>query len=443
MVVTVRRTICMRRPSICFAASFALLLVTSFVSPGHASAAAARMRWFVSPVDNTAGLHLHVLPGGGVVVAGSTLGYNGGDDMFVSRLDPQGRVVWTKLAMGRYVRDVVGTGEHVFFGTEFSGNVRLDDVRLQSVGHTGGFLAKLDANGSTQWGRVLNSPDFTRMDGLVATDDGGVVAALGLFWGAPRGPLHVPVAGGKDIVLAKLGEDGEVAWVRTFGWKGYDEASTLLQRGSEMVLAGTRWNSSSTSEPGRVDGRSHGWVTRLDHEGKTIWETSLGRRVGHVTVDQAALGAGGLVVVAGRFRGINHIGDAAVGAAGAFGGYTAALDETGRVVWVREQRDHEVVTGIALWPERSCLAVDERGRVLLAGSKGIALQTDVGVSWLMRFDDDAAVGIVDCATDGEHLYLTGGTRPGAVVAGKRLERLRPRRSWFRSFWTGFVARVDL
>lgn len=423
---------------IAFLAAF--LAVFLAAQPAHAN---ARVRWLTAPVGNAFAPHLHVIPGRGVIVAASAQdSFGPSRDMFVAFVDRGGRVQWTKFAVARHVRDLVGHGDRVFVSTEFMGDVRFDDIRLHAPGHTAGFIARLDQHGSADWGRLLETPDFTRMDAIAAADDGGAYVAAGVFWGASKGPLAVPVAGGKDTVIVKLDERGDVAWRRTFSWRGYDEASSLVPVGSDVVLAGTRWNAKSTWESNRVDGWSHGWVTRLDQDGKPVWETSLGQRFGRVTIRQAIARADGSIVVLGRYRGIARIAESQIGADGAWGGYLAELDSNGRVVRVRAQGEHELMTGNLLWSQAACLTATKDGRVIAVGSRGVALLTGDGHSWLIRFRESDYVTILDCGMDGGSLYFSGSAERGSVLGGQRLE-VSVQRGWYRSWSQGFVGRVDL
>jgi hypothetical protein len=391
----------------------------------------------VEPVDNTSSYKLLVLPGAPVAMIGNNQTHVASpDDMFVAALGEDGAATWRKAGTASYVRAVAGAPDHLFFASEFLGKIDFEGVRAATA-DTAALIVKLDATGALAWGRVLGSGSYTRVGGLAATPDGGVAAALGIFAPARAGALAVPVAGGEDTVIVQHDAAGQVAWVKTFGWAGYDEPTAIVaDAAGDVLVAGTRWRDKAMELPALADGRCHGWAAKLGARGELRWLVELGADTTRLTVDRVALGAGGGLVIAGTLFGNNQLGATLLQAPGKQRTYLAALDGDGRVAWARL---HDL-------PE--CLAVDAAGRLVIAGAKGVSVETADGASTpVLAFPAGTVTSISDCRLDGAgHLYLAGmikakATIGGVTMAGPAVKR--PRTSWLKPSEVGFVAKLAL
>jgi len=374
---------------------------------------AAEISWLRVPVDHSDSDVLASVPDGGVLVLGeNAFGIQSPDDLFLLRLSADGETIWQRRGTGRYVRAVaVGAGQ-AFLATEFSGRVNLDPVTVTGPGGVDAFVGAFGLDGSVAWGRVVSTADFDRAYGLAPTPDGGVVLALGAFVAPRSGPFAFTVAGGEDTVLAKWSAAGELAWLKTFGWPGYDHAEAVLADAEgHLLVAGTRWTSASTGAEALERGPCHGWVARLGPDSDTEWLHDLGDPAGFLTVSGMARSTRGRLVVTGRFRGRANLGAATLEASGD-SAYVALLDGTGAVMAARAT------------PAGGCLAVDAAGRILLSGSQGVLLvdptaAPDAAPTWLLRWEKNAVRSIRGCAAVGAHHLIVGGTADASAKIGGR------------------------
>lgn len=396
----------------------------------------ARVLWTREPVDNTDFYRLALSPGQPLLLLGDNRTFvTSPDDMFVEAIGADGEAVWHKSGTAKWTRGIVATPQHAFISTEFGGDLAYEGVKAHAAG-TAAFLAKLGPDGALAWGRVLETPSFTRVQSLAATPDGGVGLALGLFAAPARGPLAVKMAGGQDTVIVKYDASGEVVWTRAFGWPGYDEATALFALpDGDMIVTGTRWKSPDTWQFALADGRCHGWAARIGAAGEPRWSVDLGSDTMRVTAQRAARAPRGMVV-SGVVRYRNKLGGFELDGGPRDRGYLAALDDDGKVLWARL---HEV-------PE--CIAVDREDRLVLAGKDGITIETAGGESTeVLAFPRDTVTRIHDCQLDDAgHLYVTGAARPGAKIGERTLAGpviKRPRTSWLKPYEVGFVAKLAL
>jgi hypothetical protein len=392
--------------------------------------------WTREPVDNTDHYRLAIVPGQPIVLTGHNQTHIAStDDMFVEAITTDGEAVWHKAGTAKWTRAVEAGRGYSFFASEIIGDLAYEGVKAHSA-ETMAFLAKLGMDGALAWGRVLDAPSFTRVQGLAATPDGGVVVALGLFAAPRKGPLAVKIAGGQDTVIVKYDASGSALWTRAFGFPGYDEANGLfaLPDGG-MIVTGTRWKSPDAWASALADGRCHGWVTRLGADGEPRWSVDLGSDTMRVTVEKAARGPRG-IVVSGVVRFRNKFGSFELDGGPKDRSYMAALDDDGKVLWAR------------LHAQPECVVVDREDRMVLASKDGLVIETPGGEATpILRFAKDTVTRIDDCRLDDAgHLYLTGEARPGAKIGEVTLRGpviKRPKTAWVKPYVVGFVAKVAL
>jgi hypothetical protein len=144
-------------------------------------------------------------------LAGCTLSNAGASDLFVAKLDPSGKCLWSAGASaladlqqgGAIAADNAG---NVLLVGGFSGSVDFGGGPFVSAGDRDIFLVKLDAAGEQLWSRRAGSPLNDYATG-VAIDSAGNILVTGGFNGTAdlgTGPL---VSGGKaDVFVAKFSQ---------------------------------------------------------------------------------------------------------------------------------------------------------------------------------------------------------------------------------------------
>jgi hypothetical protein len=389
------------------------------------------------PVDNTGYYQLAVAQGAPLFIGGNTLPRVAAkDDAFVEGRTADGKAVWYTADTAKWIRATAATPSHAFFVSEFFGTFEFAGVKA-SARETGAFIARMSHAGALQWSHVVQSSSYTRVVGVAAAPDGGATVALGIFGRAKDGALAVPHAGSSDAVVIRYDGAGAPAWVKTFGWAGYDEAAGIFgDADGGVTVAGTRWKSPDMWASALADGRCHGWVARLDARGEPRWSIDLGTDTTRVTVTRVVAGANGETLVMGAVRWRNKLGALELDGGAKDRAYLAAVDREGRVLWARFRERPD------------CMVVDAAGRMLVADKAGVAVETTTGESTpLLAFDKDSVTDVTSCELDGEgHLYLAGMAKPGSKIGGVPLagpERKRPKTSWLHPYSSGFVAKIVL
>jgi hypothetical protein len=177
---------------------------------------------------------------GNVFLAGYTSsalnGPNAGDlDLFVSKYDDSGSLLWTRQ-QGTAGRDA-GMG----VSADAVGNVYVTGSTTGSLGGPNAgaedaFLTKYDASGALQWTRQLGTalPDGSFG---VSADELGYVYIAGSTVGGLGGPF---VGGSADAFVGKYDADGNVVWTYQIGTPGTDEGTGASADGLGNVYSSGR-----------------------------------------------------------------------------------------------------------------------------------------------------------------------------------------------------------
>ena len=186
---------------------------------------------------------------GGYAVAGITESKGaGGENLWVIKLDEQGKIVWDRTyGDGGSGTDCAGSliqttdGGYAVGGFNYS----------KGAGGTDFWVIKLDEQGNKNWDRTYGGSGYDSAASLIQTTDGGYAVA---------GITKSKGAGGADFWVIKSDEQGNKNWDRTYGGSGYDEAHSLVQTtDGGYAVAGY------TSSKGV--GKQDVWVVKLDSKG--------------------------------------------------------------------------------------------------------------------------------------------------------------------------------
>lgn len=245
----------------------------------------------------------------GPMVLGSTTLISRGDrDILVARLDPGGKVRWA-AALGGASRDVAnavsldGTGNLLVTGY-FSGSARFGSVTLSSRGGKDVFVARLDPQGKLLWAAGLGGSEDDEGLGLAA-DSNGRCYVSGRFAGSVNfGSVQRKANGGEDLFVVRLDPQGKVLWSLSAGGSGDDAAAAVALDGKgQLLLTGDILGKVKIGAR-TLDAEVYHdvLVARLTPEGKVAWAISGGSPDSDAGFQIAADQAGNSYVT-GYFRG--------------------------------------------------------------------------------------------------------------------------------------------
>ncbi len=144
--------------------------------------------------------------------------------------------------------------------TEDGGYVVFGFVQSKNKGREDAWIAKLDENGEMVWDKTFGGSQNDEVFSGIKTADGGYAVC---------GYTESKGAGGYDAWIAKLDENGEIVWDKAFGGIEAEVANSIIQTGDGgYVLAGYTWSEGA--------GREDAWIIKLDENGEIVWDKTFG-----------------------------------------------------------------------------------------------------------------------------------------------------------------------
>ena len=192
---------------------------------------------------------------GGYITTGYTGSFGaGGYDVYVLKLNEGGELEWQKTYGGSgedYSNFIQQTtdGGYIVAGWTYSSDTNND-----------AYILKLDSNGNVIWQNTYGGNGDDKAYSIQQVVDGGYIVA---------GTTSSSGAGGYDIYVLKLDENGNTLWTKTFGGKNDDYAYSIQQTNDGgYIVAGY------TSSFGAGD--KDVYVLKLDKNGDEIWTKTFG-----------------------------------------------------------------------------------------------------------------------------------------------------------------------
>lgn len=264
----------------------------------------------------------------------------GDSDVFVARLDAQGRVVW-RQRMGGPGADrasvVAADAGRIALGLQLTASTDPEaippppgaDGQPAQPARIDAALIVLHPDGRLAWRHTLHSSRDARISAIALTADNGIAVA-GTFAGTVRvAGRSLTSAGATDVFVARFDAQGAPAWALRLGGPGADTAQALAAWSERLIVAGTF--------DGNVDVGEHlvespsAFVLALAGDGAPAWLRLLGPEA----MPQAlSITPGGALYLAGHFRGNLQLGDHVLDSHGQTDAFLGRLDDQGIPRWL-------------------------------------------------------------------------------------------------------------
>ena len=349
---------------------------------------------------------------GAATFGATTLTTAGSEDVFITKINPDGSHAWAVRAGGPGTDLGMGVatmpdGKSVMVTGVFSGSATFGATTLTAPSADQGcmFVARLDANGSFAWAtRSGGSSNFLepfsepQSPRIVTFPDGSAVVSSGCSGGTVTfGATSLP-GDSNDVVVAKVKPDGQFAWAKRFGGAGAASAFDIARiADGSVVVTGAFWG---TAEFGGTTLTSSGaddiFVTRLTPAGQVAWARKAGGQ-GSDKGYAIAARADGSVVVTGSFVGSATFGGTTLTSSGGDDIVVARLTPAGQVAWARKAGGQG----------------DDRGLAIASRADGSVVVTG-------RFAGTATFGDTTLSSGGfENVFVTRLDATGTVAWARR------------------------
>jgi hypothetical protein len=214
---------------------------------------------------------------GGALVVGETESFgNGYKDIFIVKVDKNGRMV-SVMVMGGEKDELVRGMTRTLDGSM----VMVGSREIDRVGDSDFFVLKMDQNGKKIWARTYGGEYEDILNGVTPTLDGGIVAAGSTrSWGSKQ----------TDLTVLKFSREGKLIWHKIYGYKRYDFANAVtVTREGDFIIAG------ATDSMG--EGVYDIYILALDRNGELFWSGLYGDRNTDIAHGVTRTSDGSVVVV--------------------------------------------------------------------------------------------------------------------------------------------------
>ncbi|MDK2914937.1 MAG: hypothetical protein PWQ79_1852 [Thermococcaceae archaeon] len=225
------------------------------------------------------------------------------------------------------------------------------------AGFLDAWVLRLDENGNVKWSKTYGGSGFDVAFAVAIAPNGDIIVA---------GETDSFGAGGGDVWVLRLDENGNIKWQKTYGGSDEDYAFAVSTApNGDIILAGMS-DSFGT-------GNGDFWVLRIDSEGNVKWSKTYGGSDFEVPYTVATV-PNGDIVVAGFTWSFG---------AGRFDGWLLRLDENGNIKW---QKTYGGSDGDSF----GSVAIDSNGDIIVGGWTE-SLGTGNGDAWVLRLDENGNV----------------------------------------------------
>lgn len=234
----------------------------------------------------------------GFILAGASLsvksgnkqeGNNGDLDYWVWKMDEDGNAEWQKNLGGDgpdLLYSIKGTIDGGFILAGTSESKVSFDKKDPALGKEDIWIVKLNAKGDEQWQLTLGGPSQDMVKSVVQTKDGGYIIG-----GSSSSPLSAKLLeqkpdlngkseasqGGLDFWVIRLDDKGKILWQRSMGGEYADMLESIALTEDGGCIVGGYSNSPASLHKSRDSfGEGDYWIVKLDRDGKTQWEYTLG-----------------------------------------------------------------------------------------------------------------------------------------------------------------------
>lgn len=248
------------------------------------------------------------------------------------------------------------------------------------------FITKTDPLGRLIWAKCFGNNSYYNVPNIITSDSTGNIYMAGRFGGTADLAPGVPVAsftssGGTnpDMFICKMDSSANLIWIRTFGSTGLDEAFALTTDKNGNVFTTGRFSGITDFDPGAAVYsltaiNSEIFISKLNTNGNFVWAKSMGG-INNDIAYGIALDDSANVYTTGTFENKADFDPSAATVyltdKGSRDAFISKLDSNGNFVWVKQLSASDGETGRRI-------VCDKSGDIIIAGFSNNDMDFDPG-----------------------------------------------------------------
>ena len=279
----------------------------------------------------------------------------GGREIFVSKIDPFGNLLWAKRfgGLGADCGNSIAldSSGNIYIAGNFSLTADFDPgagiANLTAAGLEDIFILKLDSFGNYLWAKSIGGIDGYD-NATMAVDSNGNALITGNFSGTvdfdpSQATSNMVSSGNKDIFILKLDSSGNYLWAKSFGDVNGDAGNSIAVDANGYVYTTGQFQGNIDFDPGQgiasiTAGSDDVFVLKLDSLGNYVWAKSMGGSGGDYS-NSIQVDSTGNVYTAGQFGGTADfdpgLGTSNLVSNGSHDIFVSKLDSLGNFVWAK------------------------------------------------------------------------------------------------------------
>ncbi len=227
-------------------------------------------------------------PDHGYILAGSSLSKNSGNkmddnvgdlDYWIWKMNEDGDLEWQKSFGGTgtdFLQSIKLTREGGFILAGTSNSGKGFDKKDDCKGQEDFWIIKLNPGGGQQWQKTIGGSSQEKLQSVYQTKDGGYILG-GSSSSGISGDKTQNSYGSLDYWVVKLDADGNTEWQQTIGGIFLDELRSIEQTTDGGYILGGYSNSPKTGNKSDDNiGVGDYWVLKLDKKGNIDWQKTIG-----------------------------------------------------------------------------------------------------------------------------------------------------------------------
>ena len=207
------------------------------------------------------------------VINGHDASHNGKDDIFVTKFQSNGSLIWSTFLGSSGTNDAWGVT------VDENDSVFVIGRESDSPNAWDALVAKFNANGSLEWNQTIGGSD-NEGGADITIDSQGHLIIVGYTSSTDFPSNYTYLNQNQDVFVVKLTNSGSFAWGRVFAGSANEHIeSVTTDPHDNIVISGLTWSNDFPLEnatTAQVQGAGDIYVVKLSPEGDVFWGSRFG-----------------------------------------------------------------------------------------------------------------------------------------------------------------------